>query len=323
MQREAHQLVETDPPRALAPALVHALRYGPFHRALAEAITQRGLPLSRLRARLNTQGVAIAESTLSYWQRGLRHPSVPRSLAAVRALEHVLRLPGDSLVVLIGPQQRAAEADERQPSIPELSQSWAETSALLDEFTDLSGHPCNAGLDVVTVLDTVRMTGRGNVYEVGSTMVVRARGHGPDSFVVTHQGEPEVDIEATELHAVEGCRIGRVRKRRSSAGMVFELLFDRRLGEGDVHVFSFRLTTANPVPSSTFFRTVRARMSVYLIHLHFDPTALPVRCTRVVRAREGLDPLLSEPLLCGRDGVVSAYFDTIGPGLAGVDFLWD
>ena len=93
---------EPTPPAELDANLVEALRYGPFPRALRTAIAHRGLSLARLGAHLDRMGVHVGQSTLSYWQRGLRHPEVPRALSALRALERVLALPPDSLVVLVG-----------------------------------------------------------------------------------------------------------------------------------------------------------------------------------------------------------------------------
>ncbi|GLZ37020.1 XRE family transcriptional regulator [Actinokineospora sp. NBRC 105648] len=308
---------------ALPADLAKALRYGPFARALAVAIQRRGLSLSRLRAHLSSHDITIAQSTLSYWQRGLRHPAVPRALDAVRALERVLQLPEDSLVVLIGPHQRGPELDRRVPLIQELSQSWASTGALLTEFDGVSGSPCNADLEVVTVLDDVRLNSAGEVVEMTSNMAVRARRHGPDGFVVTHQSEPGADLDTARILPGDGCRVGRVRKQESSAGMVFELLFDRKLAEGDVHIFSFTLVCTAPVPAPTYFRVIRGRMQAYLIRLYFDPSMLPVRCTRVERAREGVEPTVSEPLLCGPNGFACAYFEGLEPSLAGVDFLWE
>ncbi|HWO64663.1 MAG TPA: hypothetical protein VNO31_31965, partial [Umezawaea sp.] len=88
-------------------SLAETLRYGPFHRALRDAIAFRGLSLARLRAHIEQLGVQVGQSTLSYWQRGLRHPEVPRAIPTVRALEVVLKLPTDSLTSLIGPRPPA------------------------------------------------------------------------------------------------------------------------------------------------------------------------------------------------------------------------
>ncbi|MEU4805378.1 XRE family transcriptional regulator [Actinosynnema sp. NPDC023587] len=323
MSHEVQVLAGAQPAPVPPGDLAQALRYGPFDRALATAIRRRGLSLSRLRAHLASQDVTIAQSTLSYWQRGLRHPTGPRALDTVRALERVLQLPEDSLVVLIGPHQRAAELDQRVPSIPELTESWAGTGALLTEFDGVSGSPCNADLDIATVFDDVRLTAAGEIAGITSTMAVRARRSGPDGFVVTHQSEPDADIDSAGVLAGDGCRIGRVRKRPSSAGMVFEVLFDRKLTEGDVHIFSFSLEFSTPVRAPTFYRVIRGRLRTYLIRLYFDPSMLPVRCTRVERAREGQAPTVSEALLCGPNGFACAYFEGLDSSLAGVDFLWD
>ena len=302
--------------------LPSAVRFGPFHRALSEAVDHRGLSLSRLRAHLATRGVSVAESTLSYWQRGLRHPSATRSLNVVRALESVLGLPSDSLVVLIGPHRSPGEGD-RRPSLPELQQSWTETCALLEELSGLPRAEENADLDVVTVVDVLNLTARGQTEEITSTMVVRARRSGPDSFLVTHQDEDGTDVTATSVVAVDGCRMGRVRRSVPSAGMVFELLFDRGLAEGETHTFAFTLRLDASVRSNSFHRIVRAPMSAYLLRLHFDAAKLPARCLKTIRPREDLDPLVSEPLFCGPGATVSAYFEDLGVGIAGVDLIWD
>ncbi|KZB82956.1 hypothetical protein [Amycolatopsis regifaucium] len=304
------------------PGTVSAVRFGPFSRALSEAVDHRGLSLSRIRAHLAARGVSVAESTLSYWRRGLRHPSTPRSLDVVRALEAVLGLAPDSLVVLIGPQRRPGESD-RRPSLTELRQSWTETCTLLDELSESPGAAVNAKLDVVTVVDVLTMTAQGRIAEISSTMVVRAREFGADGFVVTHQDEPGTDMEATTVFAADGCRKGRVRRSTSSPGMVFELLFDRGLAEGETHTFAFTLRLAASVRSTCFHRTVRSRMSAYLLRLRFDPDAIPARCVKTVREREELAPVVSEPLHPGPGASVSAYFEGLDVGIAGIDLIWE
>jgi hypothetical protein len=304
------------------PGTASAVRFGPFSRALSEAVDHRGLSLSRIRAHLAARGVSVAESTLSYWRRGLRHPSTPRSLDVVRALEAVLGLAPDSLVVLIGPQRRPGEGD-RRPSLTELRQSWTETCTLLDELSESPGASVNAKLDVVTVVDMLTMTAQGRIAEITSTMVVRARESGADGFVVTHQDEPGTDMEATTFFAADGCRRGRVRRSTSSPGMVFELLFDRSLAEGETHTFAFTLRLAASVRSTCFHRTVRSRMSAYLLRLRFDADAIPARCVKTVREREELAPVVSEPLHPGPGASVSAYFEGLDVGIAGIDLIWE
>lgn len=88
-----------------AAELAVALRTGPFDHALRLAIRSRGLTLDRLRVRLLERGVRTSLASLSNWQRGRCRPERALSLRAVRELEDILGLSGDSLVALLGPRR--------------------------------------------------------------------------------------------------------------------------------------------------------------------------------------------------------------------------
>jgi hypothetical protein len=303
--------------------VAQVLRTGPFHRALSEAIRFRGLSLSRLRAHLASQGIAIGQSTLSYWQRGLRHPEMPRAVDTVHALEQVLRLQRDSLVVLIGPRRRPTDEARGRATFADLTDTWHATTALLSEFDAYPESRCNRDLEVLSVLDTVHIGTDGELARISARTVVRARTFGVDRFIAVHQADPGSDVSATELVALDGCRIGRVRRQLTSSGVVFELLFDHRLAEGETHVFAFTTYGGASGDSPGYLRTLREPVHAYLLQLVFEAVRLPVRCTRRLRRRENGEPLDSETLLCGANGVVNAYFAGVGPGVAGVDIEWD
>ncbi|MEC3980110.1 hypothetical protein [Amycolatopsis sp. H20-H5] len=307
----------------LSSELAHAVRFGPFHYALSEAIKCRGLSLSRLRAHLASQGIAIGQSTLSYWQRGLRHPELPRAVATVHALEQVLRLPKDSLVVLIGPRRSSAEQPPGRVTFAELTDTWLATTALLSEFDAYPESRCNRDLEMLSVLDTVHIGLDGELASITARTVVRARAFGAERFIAVHQADPGSDMDAVAVTALDGCRIGRVRRQQSSAGVVFELLFDHRLAEGETHVMTFNSSGGASGNSPGYLRTLREPVHVYLLQLVFDPARLPVRCTRRLRKRENGETLESETLHCGAGGVINAYFSSVGPGIAGVDIEWD
>lgn len=91
--------------RGAAAELAEALRTGPFEHALRLAIRSRGLTLERIRVRLLERGVRTSLASLSNWQRGRCRPERAGSLRAVRELEDILGLPGDSLVTLLGPRR--------------------------------------------------------------------------------------------------------------------------------------------------------------------------------------------------------------------------
>lgn len=81
--------------------LAQVLHTGPFHLALRAALAVRGLPLQRVQHHLAHRGIKVGVTSLSYWQQGARRPQRPESLRAVRALEDVLELPGNSLIRLL------------------------------------------------------------------------------------------------------------------------------------------------------------------------------------------------------------------------------
>jgi hypothetical protein len=91
--------------RGATAELAVALRTGPFEHALRLAIRSRGLTLDRLRVRLLERGVRTSLASLSNWQRGRCRPERVPSMRAVRELEDILGLPGDSLVALLGPRR--------------------------------------------------------------------------------------------------------------------------------------------------------------------------------------------------------------------------
>jgi len=90
------------------------LRPEPFPRALRAAITASGLPLDRIRHRLELRGVSISVPTLSHWQSGRRRPERPESLRALAELEQLLSLPPLALRSLLGPPRPRG----RKSSVP-------------------------------------------------------------------------------------------------------------------------------------------------------------------------------------------------------------
>jgi hypothetical protein len=302
--------------------LVDALRYGPFHRALREAIEYRGLSLTRITAHLDRLGVKIGQSTLSYWQRGLRHPEVPRSIDTVRALETVLRLPKDSLVVLIGPRQRTGKPDEVVPKFIEVSRAWQDAPALLAEFNAAPETETNAELRTDAVHDFVQLGPHREQRWQTTRFVVTANRSGPDRYFATYGGDEGCLIDRTEIATSEGCRLGRVRRQPDSRLMAMEFLFDRRLAEGETHVFCFTITDGSGGESPGTQRTFLRGAGHYLIQLGFHRQAMPSRVIRQFRAREGAEPVGSEGLVCGLGRVSSGYFTNLPAGMAEVVIDW-
>lgn len=304
--------------------LAEVLHEGPFHRALRAAIAHRRLPLARLRARLADVGAPVGQSTLSYWQRGTRHPELPKAIGTVRALEAVLDLPPESLVTLVRVAGRPVGPAPTVPAaLADLAGTWTETVALLADFDTMPDtNRCNAELEVLSAHDTVEVGANREQCSMTSRMVVRALAPGPDRYLAVHHGDERCRIERVDVLAEEGCRPGRVRRAPSTPGLVAELLFDRGLAEGETHVFCFTIRDGTGGPTPGQYRMFRGTCDNYLLQIRFTAGALPARSVRRFRAADSAEPVGAEDLVCGIGGVVSAYFTQIGPGLAGIDVEW-
>ncbi|MER6761133.1 MULTISPECIES: hypothetical protein [Amycolatopsis] len=310
----------------LPPELGEALRSGEFHQALRLAIAHRGLSLARLRAHLALRGVHIGQSTLSYWQRGLRQPEVPKALPAVRALESVLQLPADSLVVLIGPRTARPRGHQAAASFHDLRSG--EMGAIVEQLmSDLGAPPTsrqsNSDLEMLSVHDQITIDEQQHQVKFRTRLVTRARRHGPDRYVAVYNGDPGCRIDDVELITAEGCRVGRIRRHPARETMATELLFDRKLAEGEIHVFCFEIHDNSAVTFPGYYRMLRDQCASYLLQLQFAPTAMPARITREVRARDDALPVEAEELPCDTGGVTSGYFRDTGPGLAGIAVEWN
>lgn len=297
---------------------------GDFHEVLRLAIARRGLSLARLRAHLEQRGVQVGLSTLSYWQRGIRQPEVPKAIPAVRALESVLELPADSLTTLVG-QRGPRSGNHRTPasfSYLHPDETGPAAERLLTELGDPPSTTANADLEIGFVHDTAILDAEKRANTLTTRVVTFARKSGPDRYVTVYNGDVGCDIENVQLTTGEGCRVGRVRRKKGELTLAVEWLFDRRLTEGDTHVFSYTVHDPSGGVSPGVHRILRYGVATYLLQLRFDQAALPARCTRQFRAHGGAAPSESEDLPVDATGVTSAFFPGPGPGLAGIAVDW-
>lgn len=291
---------ELRPTGRTSSALSDALRDGPFHQALHQAILFKGLSLARLRSLLDVSGAHIGQSTLSYWQRGLRRPEMPRATEAVLALERVLELPAQSLLSLLEP-------------ITEQSPRAASAAEEIEQ--DLR----NSGLEVLALHEVVTVNAARARRSVLSRIVVRAAEAGTDRYLALHPADERGRVEHSAVHTAEGCRAGRVRKRSPDGSVAFELLFDRKLAEGETHVFSYSVVDTATGQTGGHLRRLAVPVGNYLLQLRFHRGVLPARCFRELHGGDEID--VSE-LAYGLDGVVSAYFAPVEAERAGISVLW-
>ncbi|HVK24890.1 MAG TPA: hypothetical protein VM677_26325 [Actinokineospora sp.] len=299
--------------------LADALRRGPFHLALRRAIEHRGLSLARLRSHLARIDIHVAESTLSYWQRGLRHPDAQHALTAVRGLETVLGLPADSLVVLVGPRQRGGRGRRHSASFSELVVEGPVTRELFTEV-GVNDERANADIEMLFVHERVTIAKDRSQGRIQTRIVGFTHREGIDRYVAVYHGESGLDIDAVVVTATEGCRLGRV--RRKEGWVIFELMFDRRLSEGETFVLTYTVTDDSGIECPGYFRMFREPAGPFLLQLELPQDNLPARIMQIVRTNDSLPPSQADELFCDRGYMVNAYFPAVTPGLAGIGLDW-
>jgi len=300
--------------------LALALRRGPFHVALRAAIKARGLPLQRLQHRLDAAGLHVGVGTLSYWQSGQRRPERADSLRAVTVLEEILDLPPQSLLVLLGPRRPRGQA----AGLPRGAKRYADivqTAEPLQRLLETLG-PHDGRLHLLSAHDIVTVTPQGGIGTVETVQVVEA--HQPaDRHVAIYRGEPGCDTALLNLRAIDGCRVGRVRRDQEYALLVAELVFDFQLQVGDSHIIRYELVDENFSSGEEYHRSVRFPTQHVVVQVRFPEERLPALVWRFVRPQEGgPDRFRAEvPLGPYRSAHMAAA--KVEPGLIGVAWEWD
>ncbi|MFG2893300.1 hypothetical protein [Streptomyces sp. NPDC048248] len=301
--------------------LEQLLRTGPFHLALRSALTVRGLALTRVQHKLAQRGIKVGVTSLSYWQQGARRPQRPESLRAVRALEEVLGLPAQSLHRLLEPEGGPRPEAER-PVGRSYRSLVAPADALRQLFTELET-PADGGLHTVGHHERVRIGPGRELSERESLQVVRAHRDGVDRYIAIHRGDTGCDPSRVTVRAVENCRLGRVRGDAETGVVVAELLFDARLRAGDTQVFGYVFEDGSGGPSAEYIRGFSFAGGQYVLQVHFDEAALPVRCRRFSQASAGAPRTGRQELtLNGRHRAVHLVEQGVRPGILGIDWDW-
>ncbi|MBP2581375.1 hypothetical protein J3A78_001853 [Streptomyces sp. PvR006] len=301
--------------------LVQLLHTGPFHLALRTALAVRGLPLQRVQHHLAHRGVKVGVTSLSYWQQGARRPQRPESLKAVRALEEVLQLPGNSLLRLLT-EDASARSEVERPAARSY-RSLVEASGSVEELLAALESPTDGGLHTVGHHERVRIGAGRELVGRESQQVVRAHRDGVDRYLAIHHGDPGCDPSRVEVRAAENCRTGRVRWDAGTGVLVAELLFDTRLRAGDTYLFSYGFEDGTGGPSEEYVRGFSFAGGQYVLQVGFDEAALPVRCRRFAQASTGAPRGgRAELTVSGRHRTVHVVEQGVRPGILGIDWDW-
>ncbi|MFE5946217.1 hypothetical protein [Streptomyces sp. NPDC056480] len=301
--------------------LAQLLHTGPFHLALRTALAVRGLPLQRVQHHLAHRGVKVGVTSLSYWQQGARRPQRPESLKAVRALEEVLQLPGNSLLRLLTDDASARSEVERPAA--RSYRSLVEASGSVEELLAGLESPTDGGLHTVGHHERVRVGAGRELVGRDSQQVVRAHRDGVDRYLAIHHGDQGCDPSRVGVRAAENCRTGRVRWDAETGVLVAELLFDTRLRAGDTYLFSYGFEDGTGGPSGEYVRGFSFAGGQYVLQVRFDEAALPVRCRRFAQASAGAPRGgRAELTVSGRHRTVHVVEQGVRPGILGIDWDW-
>lgn len=305
-----------------APAdLEAALRTGPFHVALRAAIAARRLPLQRVRHHLARQGVNVGVTSLSYWQQGARRPQRTESLRAVRALEEILDLPEESLIRLLA---KPSERPDCERPAARSYRSLLESSDVLQELITGLGSPLDGGLHTVGHHERVRIGGRRELLGRDSQHVVRAHRDGIDRYLAIYRGDPGCVPDHIDVHALENCRTGRVRRHHETGVLVAELLFDARLRAGDTHLFRYGFEDGTAGAATEYFRGFTFAGGQYALQVRFDEGALPVRCHRFAQHSQAAPRGGRQELtLSGSHRSVHLVEPQVRAGILGIAWDWE
>ncbi|MFJ8583174.1 hypothetical protein ACIRD2_00755 [Streptomyces sp. NPDC093595] len=309
------------PPGHTEADLAQILHTGPFHLALRTALAVRGLPLQRVQHHLAHRGIKVGVTSLCYWQQGARRPQRPESLKAVRGLEELLRLPGGSLIRLLGPAGGTAEAE--RPATRSY-RSLVEVPGAVEELLTELESPADGGLHTVGHHERVRIGAARELVGRDSQHVVRAHRDGIDRYLAIHHGDPGCDAERVVVRAGENCRTGRVRRHRGTGVVVAELLFDARLRAGETYVFGYGFEDGTGGVSGEYVRGFSFAGGQYVLQVRFHEDALPVRCRRFAQTSAGAPRGARGDLtLSGRHRTVHFVEQGVRPGILGIDWDWD
>ncbi|MFG2603142.1 hypothetical protein ACGFT2_06250 [Streptomyces sp. NPDC048514] len=295
--------------------LQEALRTGPFSLALHTALSARGLALHRVRERLSERGINVGVTTLSYWQRGIRHPGRRESLRVITALEDLLELPGEALTQLLEPRDTTGLPAGRR-------YSTLVGSGIGDLLAELEA-PQDGGLHTVMQTERVTIDAHRRLASRESQQVLRAHRDGVDRYLAVHVGEHGCAAERVEVTGLVNCRPGRVRRNQEAGLVAAELLLDARLRVGETTMVRYRFQDGTGERSQEYSRAFLFAGSPYALQITFDHTALPVRCRSFTQTSVSVPPTFTAELTLNAHGTVHLFDQEAAPGLLGICWDWE
>ncbi|MCR3752875.1 hypothetical protein [Lentzea californiensis] len=245
-----------------------------FAEALTLAVEASGLSLERIQHHLESRGVQVSQSTLSYWRRGRSRPERPESLAAVAALEEILQLSPGSLTTRLGDKRPRGRWVERTAALEGI---WRDAAIDLGREIARVGRLLPAPARYLSVRDQAVIGPDRREIEIRSSAVIEAFEDGVDRILLAKTAD-DTDLSPGDVVAEKSCRVGRVRRDPARKLLVAEIILDRVLRAGDTALVDLRLISDPGADSSSADRTFLRTLRNYVLEVEFHAEAVPVRC---------------------------------------------
>ncbi|MDX8142977.1 hypothetical protein SK854_12690 [Lentzea sp. BCCO 10_0061] len=254
-----------------------------FAEALTKAVEASGLSLERIQHHLELRGVQVSLSTLSYWRRGRSRPERPESLAAVAALEEILKLAPGTLTGSLGDKRPRGRWVERAAALEGI---WQEAAVDLGRAINRVDRLLASPAKYISLRDVVVIGADRREIEMRTSSVIEAFEDGVDRLLVAKVAE-DTDLSTGDIVAEKSCRVGRVRRDDENNLLVAEVILDRVLRAGDTALVDLRMIADPGADSVSADRTFIRNLRDYVLEVEFHPDAVPVRCHSFTRSEKG------------------------------------
>jgi hypothetical protein len=283
-----------------------------FAEALRAAIAARGVSLVWVRDRLANLGSPVSLTTLSYWRTGHRHPEGAGSLAAVCAIEELLRVPPGHLVAKVPPSRRTGPLPS--PRIPIADEDLRR--AMKESLDAVSAPPLNTLRDlsahVVADVDE-----RGRLRRRHIRMLVQATSGSLDRMAWVEVSRSPT-LSAPRVISVSGARVTLTHQHPDQRVRSYAFALDRETAAPDTALLEWTTEFDDDYPAETevgHFVARPARETV--IWVRFHPDHLPAWCEELTDQEE------PRPLELGTGHAVHAVRVRFGPGVLTVRWGFD
>jgi len=289
-----------------------------FAPALHGAITASGLTLDRIVHRLAERGFALSTATLSYWSRGRSRPERPESLAALAALEQILRVPDGSLRELLGDRVRRGRGTARPVPSGELWGHFGEAvEGLMSQVQRPAEHRRVLSYHERYDMDATGAETYCRVIAVLEAVTERAK------HMITVYRDDTRGGRLPTVVPMAGVRLGRVGVDEEQHLLAAELWFDQNLRRGERTVVEYGLDFVPGGSRSVMCeRRFAAPIRQYVLEVSFRAEAVPGYFRATSEPNQGGGPTSIELTADGRHTVRAVWLDQPA-GAYRIEWEWD